>query len=204
MKKLIASALTALLLAGAAFAADLTPFTGPQDPSQINASLNALEQQIRTGVNGIVGAFPQTTASTATTAEQTLATITVPGGTLNKAGQSLSLKCAGLNAANNHSDTINLYYGTSKYVSPAMTTTSASWEVEMIVTYSASTTSGRWFGRGSYGAGNGATGTVIAPVASSNLVDDMSTGLVAKCTTTQGTASAADVTLYDFLVTQFK
>ena len=72
MKKLLlASCALAMGLVIAARAADLTPFTGPQDPSQLNANLNALEQQIRTGVNGVIASMGSTVSSTATTIEQT-------------------------------------------------------------------------------------------------------------------------------------
>lgn len=197
MKKLltVAALLASTALAGAAY---LPAVTGPQDPSQINATINQLQQNINNGVNGLIGAFTTTTNSTATTAEQTLASISVPANTLLQNGQTLRLRCSGVvGSTAAHSATIKLYYGTSS-ISSGSGNGGASYDLSLQVTYDASATAGKFVGTGLFGA------TVVTPVATSNTTDDMRTALTAKCTTTQNTASASDTTLMNFLVEQVK
>lgn len=201
-KLLLVTSALAIGLALAARAADLTPFTGPQDPSQINASLNSLENQIQAGMNGLIASQASTVSATATTAEQNLASQVIPV-TLRKSGQSLRLRCAGTTAANTHNKTIKLYYGTSVFTSPTISSTGVNWEMELLVTYNASSTSGKYLGRGTYGQ-MAASGTVMGPVATANTTDQMAGNLTAKCTATLGTASALDVELMDFIVEQIK
>lgn len=193
------------LLAGLAFAAraaDLTPFTGPQDPSQLNANLNTLERNIQTGVNGLIASQASTVSATGTTVEQNLYSQVIPA-TLSKAGQSLRLRCAGQTAHNGNTKTIKLYYGTSVFTSPAITTSAVNWDMELLVTYNASATSGKIVGRGTYGLPT-ASGTVMSPLATANTTDNMAGNLTAKCTATLGTASAQDVELMDFYIEQIK
>lgn len=199
MRKLL-SAVAAIVFSGAlAMAASFTPVTGPQDPSQLNASLNALLTNINAGVNGIIANLSTTVASTATTVEQNLASVSIPASTLTKSGQSVKARCSGLLAANTHTSTIKLYYGTSS-VSTAATpgTGNPYFNLELLVAYDASATAGKYVGTGQIGS------TMVAVVATSNTTDNMASALTAKCTTTQGTASASDTLLMNFLVEQVK
>ena len=204
MKKLLltvsALALSAVLVAKAA---DLTPFIGPQDPSQLNNSLNTLERNIQTGVNGLIASMGSTVSATATTVEQNLYSTPIATSVLSKAGQALRLRCAGTSAANTHNKTIKLYYGTSVFTSPTISSTGVNWEMELLISYNASATSAKYTGRGSYGL-MATSGTVMAPIATANTTDNMASALNAKCTATLGTASALDVELMDFKVEQIK
>lgn len=201
MKKLLLSTVAALLTAGVmAVAADLPNFTGPQDPSQLNATMNQMNANIRSGVNGLIAFTPGASGSAATTAEQTLATTSVPASTIAKTGQTLFMRCSGGFAFSGHTNTIKLYYGTSVYSSgPIVAAASLStWSLELYVTNAGSSTSGVIRGLGAVGA---------SPVflnATTNAVDDMTTALTAKCTATQGTAAPNDVTITNFFVEQIK
>lgn len=199
MKKIL-TAFAAVVFSGAiAFASSISNFSGPSEPSQVFSYLNQLIGSIQTGVNGIVANGSGAVASTATTAEQVLATTTIPANTLSRAGQSLRLRCSGNTVATSHANTtMKLYYGTSAITTAAATTAGQMWDLALLVTYNASATSAVYVGTGAIGT------TLVAPVATANTTDDMSTALTAKCTTTQGTASAGDVNMYTFLVEQVK
>lgn len=195
MKKLLLALAAALGIGSLAYGAALTPLTGPQDPSQLNATINQLMQSIQSGVNGIVYSAPQTVTSTATTVEQNLVAALIPANTLNRAGQSLRLRCAGVNAAGN--GTVKLYYGTSS-VSLTANSTNQSWDLGLLVAYNASATSAKYVGTGVFNA------TAATTVATQNIVDNMASALTAKCTATSATASAGNFLLMNFLVEQIK
>ena len=201
MKKVLAT-LAAVLMSGAiAFASSVPTFTGASEPSQIFAYLNQLITSLQSGVNGVVAAQVGVTASAATTNEQTLATTTIPGNTLSKGGQALRLRCSGLFANTSHAtNTVKLYYGTATITTTSTTTSGQSWHLELMVADSGGTTSttSEFVGMTLI---NSAPGVMVA---TSNAADDLSTALTAKCTTTQGTASASDVVLHNFSVEQSK
>jgi len=57
-----------LALAYTAFAANIPPLTGPQDPSQLQATINQLVQSVNSnvGMPGYVGGLPAATTGTPT------------------------------------------------------------------------------------------------------------------------------------------
>jgi hypothetical protein len=199
MKKLL-STVAAICFAGAvAYAANLPPVSGPQDPSQINSTVNSALQEVAAGVNGLVAVAPATVTSIATTVEQTLAQQTIPGGTLSLAGQSLRLRCAGiLNTAFGQA-AVGVFYGTS-VVSSALTpiNTGASFDIQLLVTYNASSTSAKYIGTGTVNA------SPIAVIATANTTDNMAANQIAKCNTIQTQSQTAGVTLMNFFVEQLK
>ena len=201
MKKILAT-LAAVVLSGAiAAASSISNFSGPSEPSQIFGYLNQLIASIYSGVNGVIASQIGVTASTATTTEQTLATTTIPANTINRAGQALRLRCSGVTANTSHaSTTVKLYYGTSAITSTSTTLVGQSWDLNLQVASSggATSTTSEFVGMTLI---NSAPGVMVA---TSNAVDDLSTALTAKCTTTQGTASAGDVILHSFIVEQVK
>lgn len=198
MKKVLAT-LAAVILSGTiAIASNISNFTGPSEPSQIFAYLNRLIGSIQTGVNGLVANGSGAAASAATTVEQVLVTTTIPANTLSRAGQSLRLRCAGNTSANTQTKLVKLYFGTSSIATPSMAATSETYDLTLLVTYNTSATSSVYAGNGSVNT------TVVAPVSGTNSTDNLATALTAKCTTTQGTASASDTVNQLFLVEQIK
>lgn len=199
MKKITLTLLAVVFSAALAYGSSITPFSGPQDPSQIQAYLNSLINSISTGVNGLVANATGVVSSTATTAEQTLASVTVPANVLTKNGQSLRVRCSGVLGNTSHANTsVKIYYGTSAVASTNATTSGQAFNVELISTYNASPTSSVY-------SAFGHMGTVeFTPVATANTTDNLASALVAKCTATQGTASAADVVLTNLIVEQVK
>lgn len=199
MKKLLVTIAALCFSTHLALASSIAPVTGAQDPSQLNAIINNLINSIQSGVNGFVGGIVGTVASSATTAEQTLASVTIPANTLSKQGQSLRVRCSGYFSGAQHASTsAKVYFGTSSFSTGNVTTGSQSYDIDLLVTYNAGATSAVQVGRGTQGS------TAIAVVATANTTDDMTTNLVAKCTATQGTASASDVVNQNFIIEQIK
>ena len=201
MKKVLA-ALAAIAFSGAiALAANIPLFTIVQ-PSNLVEGLNNLILQVNTGVSGNVVTVLGPVASTATTVEQTLATGVIPflttNGYVNTPGQSYRLTCAGTTAANTNSKTGHLYFGAAEYSTAAMSTSAESWELQIVVTMTATPSTSYWFGRGTTNT------TVVAPVATGDTTDSFGANITTKCTVTQGTASASDTVLTNFIVEQIK
>ena len=201
------STLVAVLFSGGIAAAAFIPFLTPNSPAGIACSepsqslycYNQIIGQVN-GFLGLVAALPGPVASVATTAEQTLATTPLPPGTLTTAGQTLRLKCGGTTASNGNTKSAKLYFGTGATISTGnFTASGVAWELELIVSANGLTQpNSQFLGRGSEST------TTVAPVAGQNTTDNLSNAVTAKCTVTQGTASAADLTLEDFIIEQVK
>jgi hypothetical protein len=211
MRKLLsifAATLTAAIIAGGVAWSAFIPFLTPNSPAGIacsepSQSLYCYNQIIGTvnGYLGLVAALPGPIASTATTGEQTLATTPLPPGLLSVAGQTLRLRCGGTTASNGNTKSAKLYFGTGATISTGnFSTSGAAWELELLVTAGTTiaTANSVYIGRGTQNT------TVVAPVSGNNLTDNLSNAVTAKCTVTQGSASAADMTLEDFIIEQIK
>ena len=81
-----------------AVAANLSLVTGPQDPSQLNATINGVINNINSSVSRI-GVASTAVADAATTAEQTLLQYSLPGGLLANPGDSVRISCWGITGA---------------------------------------------------------------------------------------------------------
>jgi hypothetical protein len=106
-----ATALAALLSASPALAAQLPLTSGPQDPSQLQASLNNLILTI----NNSLGLYaPQVGAGIngSDTTTDTLQTIIVPANFFTANGQTLHLLASGINAGAAANKTVGLTFGT--------------------------------------------------------------------------------------------
>jgi hypothetical protein len=109
--KRIGYALTGLMMtASMAMAANLPLLTGAQDPSQLNATINNLIENINTGVEGSFGGFVGPAATTGTTI-QVLGTATIPANNLT-AGQSVRVTCWGTGTATG-TNTLTIQVGTA-------------------------------------------------------------------------------------------
>jgi hypothetical protein len=195
----IASVLMATAVAGTvAWGAHVPYLTGPVQGGDMLGALNYLINQLNLNT-GWLGVQVGPITSTATTAEQTLAQTIIPGGTLTTPGQTLVMRCGGLTASNNHTKTINLYFGQYEYSTPAISSIGAAFELEMTITAVTATANEVMFSRGSYGPPS-VSGLTLAPNASNDTYDNLTGNITAKCTVTQGTASASDTTLYDFVI----
>jgi len=199
MKKLLSTVAAIFMAGGIAYATNVPLITGPVDVGAMPSVLNNLIQSINSNVGGLVGVQVGPINSTATTAEQTLASFSVPANTIGTPGQTLELYCGGLTGSNTNNKTAHLYYGTTELSTGTMSTSAETWYLQMLVTNASKTQPN------SVATGFGMTNTTgVAPIATNNTTDDLTTALTAKCTVTQGTSSASDTTLETFIVRTVK
>lgn len=205
MRKLLSGLVAVIFSAGIAAAAFI-PLLAPNSPTGIACSepsqslycYNQVVGQVNAFL-GLVAAQPGPVAATATSGEQSLATTTIPGGTLNAAGQSLRLRCAGTTAANTDAKLMRLYFGNAAISTGAIQTSAANWELELVVQYGTAT-SVPYFGRGSYGSA-----ITVSPISFDDVSDNLANAITAKCTSTQSNSSVAgEVTEQVFMIEQVK
>ena len=198
IKGFLAGMLAVAFAAVVAGASNLTLMSGPQDPSQLLATINQLIQNINTGVSGRLNASLTTTGTT-TTIEQSLMTYNLPASRLAADGDSVRVVCWGTSAANSNTKTAKLYFGSS-VVSTASTGATApnakKWTLELTVMRSGA-------------AAQVVMGTGVIDILTPITVytatgsDTLTAAVVIKCT---GTTSSAvqDLTAQGMLVEQIK
>lgn len=133
-----------------------------------------------------------TSASAATTAEQTLASYTLPGGTLNT-GTKLSIRASFSAAGNTHNKTFNCYFGAELITSGTLTTNAKNGSCEVVVTRISAAHEIVW-------ANMLVDTTAITGYVLTTATDNDANAITLKFTGTQGTASAGDIVLNDFSV----
>lgn len=189
MKRILA-AFSALIFSGAiAFATQIPLITGAQDPSQLNATINGVIQSINSNVSGSLNAQTGAVATAAGTSEQILQQFSVPANTLSAAGQTLTIRCWGTTAANANNKTRKLYFGASVITTATEAANAAGWDLSLTVMRTGAATQAV-VGRGQAGTA-GATSIAVYQVAGT---DNLAAANVAKCTGTDGTDSAGDIT----------
>jgi hypothetical protein len=124
----------------------------------------------------------------ADTTEDVLQTYTLPASTLSAAGQSLRVTCWGSTGATANNKTMKLYFGASVVSTVTAASNAQKWWLDVVVMRTAAATQ-QVLGRGVAGTGS------LTPVAvyTNSGTDDLTAGVVIKCTGTNGTAAANDV-----------
>ena len=188
----------AATLASAAIAANLPLQTGPVEVNQLRAVINQLIQQINTGVGGLANAQTGAVATGAGTAEQTLQQWTMPANFLDTAGQGVRIRCWGTNAANANNKTRKLYFGTAVITTATEAANAQNWVLELVVMRTGAAT------QSISGTGLAGTGgvTPISYVAQGAI--SLTAAVLIKCTGTDGTDSAGDITANGMLVEVIK
>lgn len=166
--------------------ANLPLINGPLDPSNQQANLNAVIQEVNAGVSGLVNAQTGAVATGTGTSEQVLQTFTLPANTLTLAGQCLRIKAWGITGANTNNKTMKLYFGASVITTPTAATNNKNWSLDLYVMRTGAATQAV--------LGNGVVDTTNVTVYANAGTDDFTTALVIKCSGTDGTSSAADIT----------
>lgn len=183
---LVSIALLSALVAPVS-SANLPLLTGPQDPSQIIATLNTLIQSINTGVGGLLNAQTASVATGTGTAEQTLQQYTLPANTITAAGQGVRVTCWGTTAANANVKTRKLYFGASALTTAAEAANAQPWFIRLLVMRTGAATQTTM----GYGlAGTGGVTPISTVVAGT---DAFTADIIVKCTATDGTSAAGDV-----------
>lgn len=189
MKRIALGFFSALLLSSAALGAALTPLTGPQDPSQINATFNALIQQAnRTiGVVGYPGGLPATTTGTTI---QTLGTVTLPPNQLATVGQGSRITCTGSGTATG-TNTMTVQVGTATaYAVAGSATTAGVFKATVIVQKTGASTQQIW-SEGSFNVT-----PVLPTIISATQTDTAAIGVTCSGTST----TSANFTLSEMVV----
>lgn len=194
-----AAAVLALSFAGAR-AANISLLSGPNysDPSQILGTANAVIQAVNTGVGGLINAQTAAVATGTGTAEQVLQTYTMPANQLASAGQAVRVRCWGTTGATANNKTRKLYFGASVISTATEAANAQNWVLELVAMRTAAATQSV--------SGTGLAGTAgVTPLSYVNQgTDDLTAGVVIKCTGTDGTSAASDITANGMLVEQIK
>ncbi len=196
LKKLGLSALILSASFGMAIAANIPLISGPQDSSQLIASLNQVIQAVNSGVVGKLFGDGSATATGTGTSEQILKTYTLPANTVANVGDSIRVTCSGTTGATANNKTMKLYFGASSITTPTAATNNKGWQLSYIVTRSAAATQ-------SFAATGIVDTTAVTPTVVAG-TDDFTTALTLKCTGTAGTSAASDIVVNQFLVELIK
>lgn len=191
MKRILTGIAALAALGGVAYGANLSLVTGAQDPSQLQATINNLIQTLNTSVSRI-GVTSTAVGTGADTSEDTLAQYTLPGGLLANAGDSVRISCWGITAANTHNKTMKLYFGSEVIATPTAATNNKGWRLEMTVMRRSATaqTVDSW----------GLVDTTPVTPVNADGAETLASAVTIKCTGTNGTGSANDITAQGMLV----
>lgn len=126
MLKRLLAVMAAIMTAGTvAFAANIPLVSGPQDPSQLQATINGVIQSVNTGTQGLnggyVGGLPLATTGTSI---QTLGSVTLPASILNATGKGVRLKCWG-SGTSTGTNTMTMQFGNATAFAIAGSATTA-------------------------------------------------------------------------------
>lgn len=200
MKRILAAAAAIVLTASLAVAANLPLLSGPNysDPSQVLSTVNTVIQNINSGVGGLLNAQTAAVATGVGTAEQTLQTYTMPANQLAAAGQAVRIRCWGTTGATANNKTRKLYFGASGITTAVEAANAQNWVLELVVMRTAAATQSV--------SGTGLAGIAgVTPISYVNQgTDDQTAAIVIKCTGTDGTSQAADITANGMIVEQIK
>lgn len=192
MMKRALAALAAVVCAGAiAFAGNVALLTGPQDPSQLIATINTLIQTLNTSF-GRIGVGTTAASTGANTTETTLQQYTLPGGLLANAGDSVRVTCWGITGADANNKTMKLYFGSTSITTATAATNNKGWRLAMTVMRRTATTQAV--------DGWGLVDTTAVTPQNTDAAETLASATLIKCTGTNGTASAADITAQGLLV----
>lgn len=174
-----------------AFAGNISLLTGPQPAGDLSSILNGLIRTIDASFGRIGGA--STAVSTGTgTAEQTLLQFTLPGGTLVNAGDSVRISCWGTMATDTDNKSVKLYFGSSSIGTPVAATNGKGWRLQMTVMRRTATTQAI--------DSTGQVDTTLVTPVNTDGAETLANASLIKCTGTDGTDSAGDITAQGLLV----
>ncbi len=196
LKKILTGTVAVFFAAGLAAASNISLLSGPQDPSQLLNTVNTLIQSINFGVNGRLTAVV-TAASNTTSAEQTLATYTLPANRIAATGDAVKIKCWGTTAANVNLKSVKIYFGATSFSSATLggAPNNKKFILDMMVVRTAAATQ----------IINGQLAMDLTPISiqtSTSGTDSFASNVTIKCTGTG--ASNSDITMEGMLVEQVK
>jgi hypothetical protein len=168
-------------------AAAISTITGPQEPANLNATLNGIILQLNAGV-GNISAQSVAAATIANTTETTLQQYTLPANALTVAGQGVLVTCWGTTGATANNKTRKLYFGTTSTITTAAEAANAqSWWLALKVMRTGAAT------QTTLGTGMAGTASVTPLNSVVAGTDALTADVLIKCTGTNGTAAANDI-----------
>ena len=198
MRKFLTALVALVAAAGISRAANVPLLSGAQysEPSQILATINTLIQTINSNVGGLANSQPTAVAGSATSAEQTFFTYTLPAAAIASAGQGIRVYCWGGTGATATNKTMKLYFGNQVVATPAAATNNKGWLLEQVV-YTRSATRQAFMGKGT-------VDTTAVAIVASDATETLASGVVIKCTGIQASAVAHEIVASGFLVELIK
>lgn len=142
---------------------------------------------------GVIYGTTGTTATAAGTAEQVLATYSLPANALDTAGRRIRVRVAFHAAANANNKTVKLYFGASVITTATAATNNKNGFLEMDIVKTGASTQIVW-------AKGGVDTTAVTPYVNASSTEADTAAIVIKATGTDGTDSAGDITVDDFSV----
>ena len=190
LSALILSASFGMAIAGQYGQASLV--TGPQDSSQINATINGVVVQMNALAPGLLFSQPTAVATGTGTTEQILGSYNLPANYLVGAGQAIRIKATFKYAANINSKTPKLYFGGSSITGAANTTSGATAMLTCDIVKSGASTQNV--------ACSGLDATTNLATAFTAGTDADTAAILIKASCTDGASSASDCTLQTMTV----
>lgn len=133
--------------------------------------------------------------TTAVTTEEVLQTYSLPANSLAALNDGVRIRAWGSFAANGNNKTVKLYFGASVISTGVVATNNKNWTIELTVLRTAAATQ--------IVVGNALVDTTAITTYINAGTDDQAAAVVIKCSGTNGTASAADISckamIIDFL-----
>ncbi len=111
---------------------------------------------------------------------------TLPANVLTVAGQSIRISCWGVTGANANNKTMKLYFGSTVITTPTAATNAKGWNLTMTVMRRTATTEGV--------SSMGLVDTTPVSPVNTDAAETLTAGVLIKCTGTDGTSSAGDIT----------
>lgn len=198
MKRITAALAAIIATVGIAWGANISLQTGPIEANQMLARINQLIQSVNNGVGGLLNAQTAAVATGTGTSEQVLQTYTMPANQLASAGQAVRVRCWGTTGATANNKTRKLYFGASVITTATEAANAQNWVLELVVMRTGAATQSV--------SGTGLAGTGgVTPISYVNQgTDDLTAAVVIKCTGTDGTSAAGDITANGMIVEQIK
>lgn len=188
----ILASVAAVLVAGTiSFAANISLFSGAasgcSEGSQMLSCLNQTIQAVNNGVSGVIFNNQASASTTATTAETTLQTFSLPANYVSATGQEVEIECWGQMGATSNNKTVKIYFGSTS-VSTGVTQSNAKYfRLNMKVDRSGAATQ------------NIGTLANLDTTSSTNYTyggtDSFASAQTIKCTGTNGTSTAGDISV---------
>lgn len=194
MKRIIAAIGALGLISSSAFAqTELSPLLGTYNADNATFYPRLTYNAGGYGPMGVIYSTSTTTATAGGTAEQTLATYSLPANALDKAGRRVLIHAAFHCASNTNNKTMKLYFGASVITTPTAASNNVNAVLDLVVVKSGSSTQ--------IVSGTGIVNTTaVTPYVNAAGADTDTSAIVIKATGTDGTDSAGDITLDDFQV----